>query len=200
MHQEPPGPPPERRRRPRRKPAVIQLRDFCTDCVEDIPLLTRIASHVGLILLMVFTIAASNVQFNANGDDSELASLNLDDESPFQETEEPADITEVAGLTIPVVLPVANIPKRTRAEVAKYTVQPGDTRAIIAAALANYINAHAGDFPGITAVAGDENIFLTGTAAMSIADNGDGSYAVSAASNARRPGLAMGPGGRPACW
>lgn len=109
-------------------PTILSVRDFCRDCIEDIPLLTRIASHVGLLLLMLFTIAASGFQINgADKTDSSIAA-NGEDANPFQES----DVTETGFLALSPI-PITTIPKRVRREVAKYTVQPGDTVSDIAA-------------------------------------------------------------------
>lgn len=116
--------------RPRRVPVVVAVRDFVRDCLEDIPLLTRIASHVGLVVLMVITVAVSNLRFSgAERTEVALASGN-EDESPFQATDVGSDDVD---FSIPLVSPLTSIPKRTRRDVAKYTVQAGDTISDIAA-------------------------------------------------------------------
>ncbi len=112
-------------------PIVVTVRDFVRDCTEDIPLLTRIASHIGLLALMLLTIAASSVQFN-NG---QLANPDLSDisrpDSPFVEADIDEDDTGM-GFFFAAPMPITNIPPRTRHEVVKYAVQPGDTVSDIA--------------------------------------------------------------------
>ncbi len=103
-------------------PIMLPARDFCRDCVEDIPLLTRIASHAGLLGLMVLTIAASNIRLG-NGDKIEndpVGGSNPD--SLFQE----ADIDGEEYL-FSSAIPITTIPSRVRREVVKYTVKSGDT-------------------------------------------------------------------------
>lgn len=120
------------RTRQRTEPVLVQVQVFCRECAQDIPLLTRIASHVGLILLMMLTIAAGNVQLNASDRSQSAASENPDDNSPFEFNEANDEIIQVAGIVIPEPIAVANIPKRIRHEVVKYAVQPGDTVSDIA--------------------------------------------------------------------
>lgn len=103
-------------------PLTLQAHDFYRDIVEDIPLLTRIVSHVGLIVLMVLTIAASGIHLpepqNAIGGSEPPEEL-----SPaFND-----HATAPAGFLFQSPIPVTNIPKRVRREVIKYSVQPGDT-------------------------------------------------------------------------
>jgi murein DD-endopeptidase MepM/ murein hydrolase activator NlpD len=108
-------------------PAILQIRDFCRDCIEDIPLITRLASHVGLLFLMLVTIAASNIRLsNAAANDSSLS--NSDPESPFLTN----DIPDDDDWGLPGPMPITNIPKRLRREVVKYEVRPGDTVSDIA--------------------------------------------------------------------
>jgi murein DD-endopeptidase MepM/ murein hydrolase activator NlpD len=107
-------------------PTMLVVRDFVRDCAEDIPLLTRIASHVGLLLLTLLTIAASNLQFGAgarreNGNSSA-------DANPFLSN----DIADENALLLPAPIPITNLPKRVRREVVRYAVQPGDTVSDIA--------------------------------------------------------------------
>lgn len=103
-------------------PLTLQAQDFYRDIVEDIPLLTRIASHVGLIVLMVLTIAASGIHLpepqNAIGGPEPP-----EEPPPAFNGNGAAD----AGFLFHSPIPVTNIPKRLRREVIKYTVQPGDT-------------------------------------------------------------------------
>lgn len=106
-------------------PQWLQLRDLARDVIEDIPLLTRIASHVGLLLLMLLTIAASGVQLDLN---AKSVSLNASELDPsFDQITLPNLAPEdlIAQSTAP--LPITNAPKRVRRDVVKYSVQPGDT-------------------------------------------------------------------------
>ncbi len=94
------------------------------------PLLTRIASHVGLLFLMLLTIAASGVQINNS---SPKDDLNVSAQTPIDTSVLPADPTlnaNTAPLSAPN--PVTNTPKRIRLNVVKYTVQSGDTVSDIA--------------------------------------------------------------------
>ncbi|MBI4789888.1 MAG: M23 family metallopeptidase [Chloroflexi bacterium] len=102
-------------------PAILIVRDLLRDCVEDIPLLTRIASHVGLLFLMLVTIAASNIRFNTYRDENVNLS-NSDSADPFLANEFIED-----ELSFPAAIPITNVPMRTRQEVVKYPVQAGDT-------------------------------------------------------------------------
>ena len=102
-------------------PTILLVRDFVRDCVEDIPLLTRIASHVGLLFLMLFTIAASNIQFNSRRDET-VRIANPDSDDPFLS----ADFVD-DDLAFPAAIPITNVPKRVRHEIVKYNVQGGDT-------------------------------------------------------------------------
>jgi murein DD-endopeptidase MepM/ murein hydrolase activator NlpD len=104
-------------------PTILQIRDFYRDCIEDIPLLTRIASHVGLLFMIVLSIAASSIQLN-NIDKNDSTTS-----SPTSDTEIPVLTNDIAddGFLFQSPIPVTNIPKRARREVQKYAVQPGDT-------------------------------------------------------------------------
>jgi len=110
-------------------PHLLQLRDFSRECIQDIPLLTRIASHVGLLALMVLTIAASSVQWNLNTDKGGPTTL----PDPDIETITIPDIApENSAVLVNAPVPLTNSPKRTRRDVIKYTVQPGDNVSNIA--------------------------------------------------------------------
>lgn len=109
-------------------PALLQARDLTRACIEDIPLLTRIASHVGLLVLMLFTIAASSVRLG-NGARTET-SISGSPDDPFLDPG-PDDFDD-NNILFFLPNPVTNVPKRIRNEVTKYTVQPGDTVSDIA--------------------------------------------------------------------
>jgi murein DD-endopeptidase MepM/ murein hydrolase activator NlpD len=110
-------------------PSLLSARDFISDIVEDMPLMTRIASHVGLILLMVVTIAASGIQLNLNNDHGG-ANQTASDDSDEIALPEPAADDSSAFFHAPV--PITTAPKRIRSDVIKYTVQPGDNVSSIA--------------------------------------------------------------------
>jgi murein DD-endopeptidase MepM/ murein hydrolase activator NlpD len=110
-------------------PHLLQARDFVRECLQDIPLLTRIASHVGLLLLMLVTIAASGVQFSLNLDRGGPISNDAADAEPFNPFD-PAIEEEAALARAP--MPITIAPKRTRRDVVKYSVQPGDNVSVIA--------------------------------------------------------------------
>lgn len=110
-------------------PVALALRDFIGDILADMPLMTRIASHVGLILLMVATIAASGVQFNLHDDKG----------GPDPVTAEEIEDVGVPGAgaaenlaLFHAPVPITTAPKRTRRDVIKYTVKPGDNVGSIA--------------------------------------------------------------------
>ena len=110
-------------------PSLLAARDFVGDIVVDMPLMTRIASHVGLIFLMVVTIAASGVQLNLNNDKggpNQTTSDDTDDNSL-------PDITpDDSAATFHAPVPITTAPKRIRLDVVKYTVQGGDNVSSIA--------------------------------------------------------------------
>ncbi len=112
-------------------PIIRQVRDFVRDCTEDIPLLTRIASHVGLLALMVLTIAASNVQFNNTQFDNANSGDVSNPDSLFVTNDIGEDDSDTS-IVFNGPIPITNIPPRTRREVVKYAVQPGDTVSDIA--------------------------------------------------------------------
>ena len=111
-------------------PQLLQLGDIARDVAGDIPLLTRIASHVGLLLLMLFTIAATGVQLNINNDKGGATTIAEDNSSnPIVLPDMPdvaADDTSTAVAPV-APLPITTAPKRIRRDIVKYTVQPGDT-------------------------------------------------------------------------
>jgi murein DD-endopeptidase MepM/ murein hydrolase activator NlpD len=111
-------------------PMLLQVRDFSREVAADMPLLTRIASHVGLLFLMLLTIAASGIQINNNTPKDDLS---VSAQLPIDTSGLPDDPTlgdTTASLRAPN--PVTNTPKRIRLNVLKYTVQSGDTVSDIA--------------------------------------------------------------------
>ncbi len=122
-------------------PLSLQVRDFCRDCIEDIPLLTRIASHVGLVILVVLTIGASGIRLEAINNGNAAASepdteVTVDESSdvqaPPEEVVVDSDESTEAGFLSIAPNPLTDIPKRVRRDVTKYTVQSGDTVSDIA--------------------------------------------------------------------
>jgi murein DD-endopeptidase MepM/ murein hydrolase activator NlpD len=110
-------------------PAWLTARDFLSDIAQDMPLMTRIASHVGLILLMVITIAASGVQFDLGSDKG--GPEPVAEEEPTEEFAPEMVASDNAAL-FHAPVPITTAPKRTRREVIKYTVKPGDNVSSIA--------------------------------------------------------------------
>jgi murein DD-endopeptidase MepM/ murein hydrolase activator NlpD len=110
-------------------PSLLSARDFVSDVVADMPLMTRIASHVGLILLMVGTIAASGIQLNLNHERGGPHPTASDDPD---EIALPDPAFDESAMVFHAPVPITNAPKRTRREVAQYTVQPGDNVSSIA--------------------------------------------------------------------
>ena len=106
-------------------PILLQVRDFARELVEDMPLLTRAASHVGLLFLMLLTIAASGVQITSTSskEDTTVQQDTTIDTSGLPP--EPAPAASAALFQVPI--PVTNSPKRIRRDVLQYTVQSGDT-------------------------------------------------------------------------
>ena len=107
-------------------PLLLQLRDFAREVADDMPLLTRAASHVGLLFLMLLTIAASGVQITSANSKEDTPPVPADttiDTSALPPA--PAPATNVGFFQLPN--PVTNSPKRVRREVLQYTVQSGDT-------------------------------------------------------------------------
>lgn len=111
-------------------PLLLQLRDFAREVAEDMPLLTRAASHVGLLFLVVLTIAASGVQINGNNSKDDLA---VSEQTPIDTSGLPTDSPPDDNSTLfRAPNPVTNAPKRVRLDVVKYPVQSGDTVSDIA--------------------------------------------------------------------
>ncbi len=107
-------------------PLILQSKDYIHEFVADMPLLTRVASHVGLILLVVLTIAASGIQLNDNKEDIAI-------NEPATDNSPVIDDSSVSGGFLSLAPnPVTNVPKRVRRDVQKYTVMPGDTVSDIA--------------------------------------------------------------------
>jgi murein DD-endopeptidase MepM/ murein hydrolase activator NlpD len=108
-------------------PLFLQLRDFAREVSEDMPLLTRIASHTGLLLLITMTIGASGVQINGNGNGQSIpAATESDDLGDI-----PDPVVE-ANTLFRSPIPLTNQPKRIRRDVIKYTVRSGDNVSDIA--------------------------------------------------------------------
>ena len=111
-------------------PLRLQARDFALECIQDTPLLTRATSHVGLLALMVFAIAASNVRLNS------VDTIDLSASAQGANTTHAViqhNSGEDPGTFFFSPVPLTDIPKRVRLDVVQYTVQPGDTVSGIAA-------------------------------------------------------------------
>ena len=106
-------------------PILLQVRDFARELVEDMPLLTRAASHVGLLFLMLLTIAASGVQITSASSKEDTTAQQDTTIDTSGLPPEPAPVASAALFQVP--LPVTNSPKRIRRDVLQYTVQSGDT-------------------------------------------------------------------------
>ncbi len=111
-------------------PLLLQSRDFAREVADDMPLLTRAASHVGLLILTVLTIGASEIQIRGETpkDDSAISA-----QAPIDTTDLPVDQTPSDNSTLfRAPNPVTTAPKRIRLDVVKYAVQSGDTVSDIA--------------------------------------------------------------------
>lgn len=107
-------------------PFVLAARDLLIEISGDMPLLTRIASHVGLIVLVTITVAASEIPLTISAHGGPQV-VNADEGEEWAEVSPSA---EAVFFRAPV--PITNVPKRTRRDVVKYTVQPGDNVSSIA--------------------------------------------------------------------
>ena len=106
-------------------PILLQARDFAREMVEDMPLLTRAASHVGLLFLMLLTIAASGVQITSTSSKEDVP---VPADTPIDTSVLPPESAPAASSGLfQVPIPVTNSPKRVRRDVIQYTVQSGDT-------------------------------------------------------------------------
>ena len=112
-------------------PLLLQFRDFAREVADDMPLLTRAASHVGLLVLTVLTIAASEVQFR--GADTPKDDSGVSAQAPIDTSDLPVDQTPPDDSSLfRAPNPVTTAPKRIRLDVVKYPVQSGDTVSDIA--------------------------------------------------------------------
>jgi len=110
-------------------PIWIQLADFVRDIVEDMPLLTRVASHVGLLLVVALTIAASGVQLNVGG---QIEKRDVPAVNGMEISGVPDPFLEEDDLVFRSPIPLTNVPKRERRDIVKYTVRSGDNVSNIA--------------------------------------------------------------------
>jgi murein DD-endopeptidase MepM/ murein hydrolase activator NlpD len=111
-------------------PIVLQAKDILHDFVADMPLLTRVASHVGLVFLIVLTIAASNIQLSdAKSDSDAVLAASAD---PADDSTSYPDAGVANNFLSRAPNPVTDVPKRVRREVEKYTVRSGDSVGSIA--------------------------------------------------------------------
>lgn len=89
----------------------------------DIPWLARVVGHIGLLLLVVVAVLLSQVRFEVSGMSAISVAPGGD---PFEEVSYGGpELPETTWATIPN--PLTNVPKRTRSEILKYSVQSGDT-------------------------------------------------------------------------
>lgn len=101
---------------------IAQADDWYHDCISDVPLLTRMVSHLGLLGLVLLVVLVSQVRLDTIKSPSDIPNS-----SP---TLVPIDLPEPlpdnsGGIPPPLTFP--SIPKRTRKEITQYVVQPSDT-------------------------------------------------------------------------
>ncbi len=108
-------------------PYGLMARDVMSDIMSDMPLMTRIASHVGLVLLMMVAILASQMQFDSHDRGGPEVAEETNDEFLVSEV-----LVDEEAVFFRAPVPITNVPKRIRREVVRYTVQPGDNVSSIA--------------------------------------------------------------------
>lgn len=108
-------------------PLWLQARDSCRECIQDMPLLTRLSSHAALILLVPAALMASRIQFPSDNNQNEPAV-----EVTTAEWAGLPSMENSGGVAVSAPIPLTIVPKRVRNEVIKYTVQSGDTVSDIA--------------------------------------------------------------------
>ncbi len=113
------------------EPIAQQLRDFWHACLNDIPLLTRVASHVGLLALIVLAIAAGSLRFESKPEVA-IASSGGDNSVDTSLIPTDVDVQSVETSVDTPPLSINPIPQRVRRDVEQYTVKPGDTVSDIA--------------------------------------------------------------------
>lgn len=111
-------------------PLILQASDYWHEFVGDMPLLTRVASHLGLIVFMVLTIAASNIQLG--GSDKIDPDLAQGGDPGADSSFSAFDTGDSNGFLSRAPNPVTDIPKRVRRDLQKYVVQSGDNVGSIA--------------------------------------------------------------------
>ncbi len=100
---------------------------FCQDCWSDLPLVTRIGSHIGLLALVVLTVAMRQIPFDSSldlwvtrpGDSTDDAES--DTVSLFQAPSPLADLSFFS------ISPLTEAYRPARNDLTLYRVQPGDT-------------------------------------------------------------------------
>lgn len=91
------------------------------DCMEDIPLLSRLGSHVGLLGLVVVTVLVGGIPLRTLNPQTDMQSLSDSDPgNPWQPLS-----TDDVPFFLPSPLTAAV--NRPRNDLTTYTVQPGDT-------------------------------------------------------------------------
>lgn len=106
-----------------------QAWDWCRDFLGDLPLLTRLGSHVGLLALVVLSALIAQIPFrlHASADDSALSSS--DPDAMWQDPEE----FEPLELSFLLPSPLTVSSRTVRTDLTTYTVRSGDTVTSIAA-------------------------------------------------------------------
>ena len=99
------------------------MKDILAHVLTDVPSLTRIAGHIGLLALVVGAGVFGQIRFAWPGATPNAVTVLGD---PFEEVGYGGpELNESAWALGPS--PLTLIPKRTRSEIVKYRVQPGDT-------------------------------------------------------------------------
>ncbi|MBI3536850.1 MAG: M23 family metallopeptidase [Chloroflexi bacterium] len=106
-------------------PMLLQLRDRAHEQAQDIPGLTRAASHISVIGLIALIVSASAFPINLSAKNNSVSSLSSTDTSDA--AFDPDFVPETPDFLARAAIPVTNIPKRVRRDVLTYTVKSGDT-------------------------------------------------------------------------
>ncbi len=94
----------------------------------NIPLLSRLTAHLGIIALTIIGLLLSGIEIRAAGPPPGATDETGQELPPLQLGEEPS-----GGNLLPSVIPITIVPQRARREVVQYVSQPGDTISAIAA-------------------------------------------------------------------
>lgn len=101
----------------------LHVRDHLAHVLNDVPWLTRVAGHVGLLALVFGAVLVAQVRLELAGATPDSVAAAAD---PFEEVGFGGPELNESALA-PAPNPLTIIPKRTRSEIVKYRVQPGDT-------------------------------------------------------------------------